>query len=316
MILHAISGRQSKALRTIVATLTLAMAGVSAAHATTMEVAHEQGSTTVTVNPKKTVVYDLAALDTLHTLGIDASAVPTTLLPDFLNRYTDDQRFPKVGTLFEPDYEAVHAHNPDLIIVAGRSAPKFGDLSRLAPTIDLTVEPENLINSVKRNTQTLASLYNKQEQASKHLAQLDSSIDALQRKAESSGTGMIILTVGGKMSAYGPGSRFGVLHDEFGIKPAVQDLSTSNHGQAVSFEFIYKNDPDWLFVIDRDAAIGNDGMSARRLLDNELMHKTKAWKQDQVVYLDSMNWYLLGAAGLTSLQEAVNEVDAALDGQP
>ncbi|MCJ9714174.1 iron ABC transporter substrate-binding protein, partial [Bordetella hinzii] len=31
-----------------------------------------------------------------------------------------------------------------------------------------------------------------------------------------------------------------------------------------------------------------------------------------VVYLNAFNWYSLGAAGLTSLQQSVQEVDAAL----
>ena len=117
------------------------------------------------------------------------------------------------------------------------------------------------------------------------------------------------------MSAYGPGSRFGVIHDAFGVKPAVTDLKTSNHGQAVSFEFIAQTDPDWLFVIDRDAAIGREGTSAQQLLDNDLVRGTKAWKNKHVIYLDGPNWYSLGAAGLTALQESVNEIDAAVTKQ-
>ena len=46
----------------------------------------------------------------------------------------------------------------------------------------------------------------------------------------------------------------------------------SNHGQAISFEFIAQTDPDWLFVIDRDAAIGREGTSAQRMLDLSLIH--------------------------------------------
>lgn len=41
------------------------------------EVAHAQGSTNVPPNPAKTVVMDLAVLDTLHTLGVDVAGVPS-----------------------------------------------------------------------------------------------------------------------------------------------------------------------------------------------------------------------------------------------
>ena len=47
--------------------------------------------------------------------------------------------------------------------------------------------------------------------------------------APKAGKGLLVLTTGGKMSAYGPGSRFGVLHGEFGIVPAVEGLAPGDH---------------------------------------------------------------------------------------
>ena len=108
------------------------------------------------------------------------------------------------------------------------------------------------------------------------------------------------------MSAYGPGSRFGVLHDAFGIPPAAPGLKASLHGEAISSEFILETNPDWLFVIDRDAAIGEGG-GAQRLLDNELVHQTTAWKQGQVVYLEPANTYLIGG-GIQSLRRLMEQL--------
>jgi len=279
----------------------------------TITIKDSHGEKSVPQQPAKTVVMDLAVLDTLHTLGVDVAGVPqATKWPPQLAQYAD-KRYAKVGSMFEPDYEAIHRLAPQLILVAGRSAPKYGELARLATTVDLTVDPKDLVGSVARNTETLAAIYQKQDIARQKIAALESSIAALRERAGQAGNGLIILTTGGKMSAYGPGSRFGVIHDAFGVKPSVTDLAQSNHGQAVSFEFIAQTNPDWLFVIDRDAAIGREGTSARKLLDNELVRQTKAWKQGQVVYLDAFNWYTLGAAGLTALQQSVDEVAAALD---
>lgn len=284
--------------------------------ANAITIKHAQGQTEIAAQPQKTVVFDLASLDILHALGVQPTALADSAAgyPDYLSDYAQDA-YPKVGTLFEPNYEAIHAIAPDLIVAGGRSNLKYRDLSRLAPTIDLTVDPQDLPGSVARNTRTLASIYGKQDQAEAALGQLNDSIQALHEKASKAGSGLVILTVGGKISAYGPGSRFGIIHDSFGIPPAAPDLATANHGQAVSFEFIHKADPEWLFVIDRDAAIGREGTSARQLLDNELMHKTTAWKKNQIVYLDAMNWYLLGSAGLTSMQRNIEQISQALDGQ-
>lgn len=285
--------------------------GVCMAQAT-VPVKHARGQTSVPANPTKTIVMDMAVLDTLHALDVEVAGVPTAAkLPPQLAQYAEP-RYLKVGSLFEPNYEVIHAAQPQVIIVAGRSAPKYDELSKLAPTIDLTVDPRDLVGSVARNTETLAAIYGKQAQARQKLDALRASISALQGQAATAGTALVILTTGGKMSAYGPGSRFGVIHDAFGLKPAAKGLNVSNHGQAISFEFIAETNPDWLFVIDRDAAIGREGVSAQRMLDNDLVRATAAWKNKRVVYLNGFNWYLLGSAGLTAMQQNVDDIAAAL----
>lgn len=283
------------------------------AQAANITIKHQSGETVVPVEPKKVVVFDLSVLDIMHALGVKAAAVPAIVhFPKYLSEY-ESSSVPKVGTLFEPDYEKIAALNPDLIIVAGRSKPKYADLSKIAPTIDLTSDPKNLFGTVERNTNIIASIYKKEDQAKKLLTQLDTSIKALNAKAKNAGDGLVILTTGGRISAFGAGSRFGAIHDTFGVPVADKSINVTNHGQAMSFEAIYKINPDWLYVIDRDAAIGREGVSAKALLDNELMHKTKAWQNNHIIYLDSMNWYVLSGAGLTSMQQDVYQITQALD---
>lgn len=118
------------------------------------------------------------------------------------------------------------------------------------------------------------------------------------------------MTSGGRLEALGPGSWFGTLYNDFGVQPATRKLDNGPHGQVVSSEFILQIDPDWLFVIDRDAAIGQTGASARQLLDNELVRQTRTWKAGHVVYLDPVTWYIVGD-GLTALQTMVDEVFTA-----
>jgi iron complex transport system substrate-binding protein len=218
---------------------------------------------------------------------------------------------PKVGTLFEPDYEAVNAIGPDLIIVGGRSMTKYRDLAAIAPTIDLTVDVKDYMGNVTRNVELLGRIFGKEKEAASRLDALRQSIAALHRKAADSGKGLLVLTTGSKMSAYGPGSRFGILHSVFGVQPAAPNLEVSLHGQSISSEFILKTNPDWLFVIDRDAAIGQ-GTSSASALNNELVAQTKAWKEKKVVYLDPVNWYLVGG-GLTSFQAMVDQISDALE---
>ncbi|MEE1613500.1 siderophore ABC transporter substrate-binding protein [Microvirga sp. CF3016] len=282
-----------------------------ASQAQDLKVQHSKGETTIPAKPKKVLALDMASLDTLNTLGVEVAGVPTARFPDYLAKYGSD-KYQKVGTLFEPDYEAVNATEPDLIIVGGRSSAKYDDIAKIAPTIDLTVDPKDFMGSVKRNVRLLGKIFDKQAEADAQLAKLETSMAALRQETAKAGKGLLVLTTGGKMSAYGPGSRFGILHGEFGVVPAVEGLATTNHGQAVTAEFILTTNPDWLFVIDRDVVAGRGGGSAaKKVLDNELVAKTTAWSKGQVVYLDPVNWYLVGG-GLTALQASVDQIAKAV----
>ncbi len=290
----------------------VATALASGANAADVTVKHAQGETTVATNPEKVVVFDFATLDNLDRLGVKIIGVPGSIaFPEYLKKY-DGADYTKVGTLFEPDYEAVNAAEPDLIIVGGRSAAKYGELAKIAPTVDLTVPAKEFISGTEANIEKLGQIFGKETEAKAEVDKLNSELAVLKEKTKGKGKGLMILTSGGKISAYGPGSRFGVLHDSFGVEPAAPDLSVGNHGQPVSSEFILETNPDWLFVLDRDAAIGREGTSAKQLLDNELVCQTNAWKNDQVVYLNAQNWYLVGG-GLGALHNTIQQLSAAFD---
>jgi iron complex transport system substrate-binding protein len=302
MIVRPVFGRLLSSLA-LAAVAALALPALAQADAITIP--HAQGEITLPDAPKKVLVFDLTSLDTLNALGVDVAGVPKGIKTPSLAKFSSDQ-YLSIGTLFEPDYEAVNAAQPDLIIVGGRSAPKFAELAKIAPTIDMTVDRENFLDSMRQRATTLGEVFGKQKEVADKLATLDASIAALKEEAPAAGRGLIVMTTGGRMSAYGPGSRFGLLHDGFNIKPAVENLKQGNHGQAISHEFILEANPDWLFVIDRDAAVGR-GDAAQKFLDNDIVGQTEAWKKKQVVYLDPAAWYLLGG-GLSALQTSVDQI--------
>jgi len=278
----------------------------------TVTVQHAQGKTQVPVEPEKVVTFDMGTLDTMTELGVDVAGVPKETLPEYLSQYESDD-YADAGTLFEPDLEAVNAADPDLIIVAGRSSDAYDSLSDIAPTVDLTLDSSEFLSSFKEQTRTLGRIFDKSDKVDNELRDLDKAISETRADAADAGTALTVLTTGGKVSAYGPGSRFGMIHDVLGMQPADENIDADTHGEAVSFEYIGKKDPDWLFVIDRDAAIDEeDGAAAREVLDNELVHNTTAWQQDQVVYLNPTRWYIVNG-GLNTVTKMVSEVGSALD---
>ena len=79
--------------------------------------------------------------------------------------------------------------------------------------------------------------------------------------------------------------------------------------QATYDEYILKNNPDLIFVIDRTKAIGGD-TSQNSLVENELVQQTTAGENDQVVSLDPQVWYLAGS-GIESLKLMIEDVNQA-----
>lgn len=278
--------------------------------AESLVVQHKQGQLQLDKPPKRVVSFDLASLDTLDALGVEVVGAPRDFIPEPLAKYQDDQ-YTHVGSLFEPDFEALAALQPDLIIIGGRAAPAYRQLSRLAPTLDLTHDYQHFMDDLRLSSRLLGQLFNKEEAVEKLLADLDERLEATRQLGQEAGTGLVILTSGGRISAYGSGSRTGWIHDELGIQPVSTGVQASTHGDPISFEFLLQANPDYLFVLDRDTAIQSGKGSARALLDNDLVHQMTAYQKDQIIYLDSVTWYTL-VSGLNATRRMIDEIHAAL----
>ena len=277
-----------------------------AAEPATITVEHTQGSTEVPVNPEKVYTFDLGALDTLDALGIEVDGVPAAAFPESLSKFSSDD-YAKIGSMKEPDFEAISAGDPDLIIISGRVADSYEELSKIAPTINLSSDAADPWASFVQNTEIIGDIFEKQADAAEQLSALDAKVKDTKALAAEAGNGLIVMTSGGEMTAYGAGSRFGLIHDVLGVATAADIKSEAQHGEAVSFEYIAETNPDHLFVIDRDVAVGNAGEAASAVLDNDLVKGTKAAQNNSITMLDSASWYLVGY-GLGNVDAMVSAV--------
>ncbi|WP_203340476.1 siderophore ABC transporter substrate-binding protein [Planococcus beijingensis] len=278
-----------------------------------MTVKHEFGETTFDKNPEKVVVFDYGVLDSMDKLGIEAVAgVPQESLPAYLEKFEDVEKYENVGTLKEADFEAINAMEPDLIIISGRQADMYNEFADIAPTIHMAVDTTKYMESFKSNMNTLGEIFGKEDQVTEELAAIDAQIEEVKATvSESDEKALITLANEGKVSAYGAASRFGIIHDVFGVKQADEGIEASTHGQSISFEYILETNPDMMFVVDRNAAVGNEA-SAADSLENELVQKTNAYKNDKIIYLDPDFWYLSGG-GLQSVSQMVKDIESAFE---
>ncbi len=273
------------------------LAGASPVSAAEIETA--RGRVTIETPPETIAVFDIAAIDTISALGVPIAGVPDKLyLPELAPL---GERAETVGTLFEPDLEALNALQPDLVIVGGRSSLQLEQTERVAPSIDMTMDGDDLIEQAKARIEAYGDLFGRQQAARDLAGDLDAAIERARAAVTGKGDALIVMTNGPKISVYGEGSRFGWVHRTLGLPAAAGAIDASTHGDAVSFEFIRETDPDWLIVLDRAAAIGADDQNARATLDNELVAETKAWRSGRVVYLPSADFYIAaGGAGATT----------------
>lgn len=271
-----------------------------------IEITHELGKVSVPVNPEKVVVFDFGALDTLDTLGIEVVGIPKGNVPSYLKKY-EDESYENVGSLKEPDFDMIANINPDLIIISGRQSTLYDELSKLGATVYVDVDTGRYMESVKENLETLGKIFEKEAEIEAEIEKIEEKIAALNEQvAQTDQKALIILANDGKISAYGPKSRFGLIHDVFGVPAIDEKIEASTHGQNVSFEYIVEKDPDLLYVIDRAAVVGGE-TAAESFVENKLIEQTKAYKNDQIYYLDPNYWYLSGG-GIISLQEMIHHI--------
>lgn len=286
-----------------------------------ISVQHARGQATVPLKPQRVVVYDLAALDAMQALQLPVAGVAKAEYPEYLQSYAD-AKYQAAGSLFIPDYEALSRIQPDLIVVAGRSAAKYDVLSKIAPTLDLSVNGKQLLADMERNVTTLSSLWGKQAQGRQLMAQVRAEVDSLKASAAQAEPGLLLLAVNQNMSAQPPGARFGLLHDVLGIKPLLAADPSKPRGVPMKMEDIARLDPAWIYVIDRNAGTGTqtdkDGkpvIPSKQLFDNAQIQRTQAGQKGRVVFLDPKGWYLLGSAGPTAMLHNVAQIKAALAGR-
>lgn len=284
----------------------------SQAAPTELQVKHVSGETTVKMNPQRVATFDFGSLDTLEALGIDVIGIPKANIPAYLSQYKDD-KYVNFGSLKEPDFEAVYAAKPDLIIISDRQVNIYDQFSEIAPSINLNIDTNDYMNSLNKNSLTLGKLFNKEKETQAQLDDLQTQINAIKETTSNMpDTALILLANDGKVSAFGPGSRYGFIHDTLGFKPADKEIQVSRHGQNVTFEYIMNLNPDYIFVIDRSAVVGNSDTSAKQLIENDLVKNTPAFKNNNIIYLDPNVWYLSGG-GLKSTQIMVNDVKKAIE---
>ncbi len=269
------------------------------------------GEAIVPQNPETIVVYDLLSLDTLDALGVELKGRPANTYVDYIDNFVEDPI--AIGSSSEPNYEALIKMEPDLFVIGGGSSKLMEPLSDIAPTIDMFVRGEDHVDQMLARVDDFGDITGTENNAAELIAEFGVKMEEAKTAVAGKGTTLILLTNGGKVSAFGNDSRFGWLYTDVGLLEAAENIDAKNHGESVSFEFIAETNPDYILVVDRSAAIGREAEAAAATLDNALVAQTKAAQNKNIIYLSPAPAYVAGG-GYQGMMIMLDEIIKGFSG--
>lgn len=267
----------------------------------TVEITDIHGTVTVPVNPERVVSLDSRTFETLSDWGVTLAAAPKAVMPAD-SPYVADESVLDIGNHREPNLELIAAADPELVIVGQRFADFYEDIKELVPNaavIDLNFDVsetadtpgDNLVNGLKESTTALGQIFDKNEEAEQLIADFDQAVETVKSSYNGTDTIMSVVVSGGSIGYSAPlsGRVWGPMYEVFGWVPALEiDNSTSDHqGDDISVEAIAQSNPDWLFVLDRDAATSTaaDSVPAQDVIENSpALQNITAVTEGHVVY--------------------------------
>ena len=311
---------------------TLALAGCSTAAAdggedgnpsgATVQIEDNEGTKTVPVEPISVVATDNRLFETLAAFGVSLAAAPVALMPP-TSPYREDSEIADLGTHNEPNLEAVIAAEPDLVINGQRFAQFQEDITGLVPDAPVVLldprDGEPFDGELRRQVTVLGQIFAKEDEAAALVEAFDGAIARASAAYDPAETVMAVIVSGGEIGYVAPGlgRTLGPVFDMLGLTPALEvDESSDDHqGDDISVEAIAAANPDWILVLDRDAAVSADDPAyepaAEILVNSQALASVTAVAEDQIVYMPADTYT---NEGIQTYTEFLNDLADALEG--
>ena len=281
---------------------------------TSLNASNETHELEVPYNPQRIAVLDMAVLDILDNLGVGAKVVgiaDTSL--SYLSEYSENETLVALGTIKEPHLENVMRSEPDVIFIGQRLAAFYDALSEIAPVVYLQIDhQQGILSSMSENSRAIASIFGLEDQVDETLTGYQARVDALSKFAENRDAAVVLVTSGG-LNILTDDGRLSLIGNEIGFNNLGNTDAASTHGNEASFETIVNMDPEFMFVLDRDAAIGTEGAQyAKDVMENELIQQTRAFQENKIVYLEHPAVWYTAEGGLTAMDIMLKDLEGSL----
>lgn len=277
-----------------------------------------QVTKTFKTNPAVVAIFSYDALDILDYVGIENTSIkrlglPKANIPTYLSDY-NTQDVLNVGTLFIPDLDALSLFIPDLIIIGGRSAGAYDQLSAEYPyadILDVGLVYGEYIEGMERNATNLGKIFPTVNTEIETAFDLIATQFTTLKNTAKDYRALFVMVNGDALSFYGSTGRFAVLYDEFGFIPADPLFQEDgSHGNVVGYEYVKSVNPDVLFLLDRGVATGGSA-SIDQVKANQLIKDTNAGMNNYIFTLNPIAWYI-SVGGFTSTNTMIENIQSAI----
>lgn len=252
-------------------------------------ITHAMGSTKVPAEAKRVVVLDTGELDSVVALGVKpvgaVEAVAGAGYPDYLAAQVEG--VPKVGTIEQPNIEAIAALNPDLILSSKvRHEAIYDQLSRIAPT----VFTEEVGVTWKENFALHAEALGKADRGRELDAEYAEGVQRLrgalgERVTDTSVS--VVRSVGDEVRIYLKGNFLGTILEDAGL-PRPESQDDPEFSATATPERIPDLDADVMFL----SRFGDDHRLLSRLTGSRLWPRLGVVEEDRVFEVSDDLWFL------------------------
>lgn len=322
-----------------------APAGAAATPATVKIIDTTLEEVEAVVNPAAVAIYDYSILDILRSVGFERTGIKTLVvpsrstLPEALAYYKSEVpgvRIVSGGSLFFIDWDVLDLAEPQLVILGGRSFGMNASGQRLnaedaakyradtygryggARFVKLSVDAakSTLDEDILRNVTALGRIFPAlKEDLEARYREIKTGMDSVREKARQSGArALFVMTPDpASISVFLPGSRFGMLYNEFGFIPAdpAESADFSAHGAATAAEYILSVNPDVIFLLDRAATVGTEA-GETNFKNDPSIRQTAAFKNDRIYTLDGDSWYTM-TGGIQAAKQMIQDLSRFID---
>ena len=277
----------------------------------------------VPFDPQRIAVLDMPALDILDTLGLGDRIVGSANVSiGYLKQYDPDgsgENIVNLGTVKTADLEKVALCDPDVIFIGRRLASVYNELSEIAPVVCLEIDyTTGIVESTRENTRMIASIFGLEDNADALFADFQSRVDALREVMDGKQV-LLGMYNGNALGLMDSDAQFNIIANELGavnLGETIGGEDKASHGEEASWETIIRLDPEYLFILDRNTAVGAAEESlpgVREVVENDLIRELDVYQDGKIIYIiDHANIWYTATGGVQALDVMLADLENAL----